>query len=102
MESGVRGGRGGGGAVHRGSEWTRTRTTTQSGSLEVRTARTRPFCSSSGLHPQQDRKRSEGRTGDGLPPGCVTLSYFPPGATIMPERQRSPAELSRLCEEAQD
>lgn len=52
---------GGGIAVHRGSEWTSTRTTTQSGSLEVRT---RPFCSTSGLHPQQERERSErGGTG---------------------------------------
>lgn len=44
----------------------------------------------------------DGRTGDGPPPGCVTLSYFPPGARIMPEWQRSPAELPRLFEEAQD
>lgn len=43
-----------------------------------------------------------GGTGDGLPPGCVTLSDFTPGARIMTERQRSPAELPRLREEVQD
>lgn len=49
-----------------------------------------------------EERGADGRTGDGLPPGCVTLSYFPPGARIMPERPRSPAELPRLCEEGQD
>lgn len=64
-EEAKRGGRGRGregSAVHRGSERTRTRTATQSGSLEVTTARTRPFCSTSGLHPRPERERSEGRT----------------------------------------
>lgn len=49
-----------------------------------------------------EERGEDGSTGGGLPPGCVTLSDFPPGARIMPERRRSPAELPRLCVEGQD
>lgn len=68
--------RGVGGAVPGGSEWTSSRSTRQSGSLGLRTARTRPFCLSPGLHQSQQKKRSEGRTAEGLQTGCVALSYF--------------------------